>query len=220
MANLTIIDWLVRLGGVSFQDTQVKGVTPGRMWRLLQEDKIDAAFASEPFLSALPKVAAGARIVATARDILPGMPANVLVVHRNLIRKRRKDVLALLSAHREGVNMLAANPRQAAGYVSSATSWARLKRSEIANVLASPSIFFSHDPEDAASAALIAHNLLVDKNVLKRKVALAELFNTTLYSEISAQPIAALKPSSNAPVKLNEKPTEAAEPSRRRRRRR
>ncbi len=177
--------WLIEMLKMDLDEVELIGMGAARVQQALLARAVDAAGILEPILTIVESKLKGSKVVARARDMMPGQPGSTIAVREGVLAKHRAAIVKLIELHIRATKLLIDNPEKAAPLVKNFIAKGLLKTEIILKALKSPSSNFRADPSSIIKETAYMANFQKSKKI-KTKVSTDGLFDTSIYDEAKA----------------------------------
>ena len=174
--------WLLRSLKMKLNEVELIGMGAARVQQALLTKSVDAAGILEPILTIVKSKLKGSKVVAGAKDMMPGQPGSTIAAREKFIAKHRDTLVKLIELHIKATNLLLKNPAAAALHVKNFIAKGLLKEDVVLKALQSPSSNFKANPEDIISDTRYMHDFQKAEKI-NMKVSVDGLFDLTIYKE-------------------------------------
>lgn len=174
--------WLLKSLGMELDEVELIGMGASRVQQALLSRSVDAAGILEPILTIVQSKLKGAKVVATAAEMMPGQPGSTIAVREGVLKKHRDAIVKLVELHIKATELLKSNPEKAARHVNKFISKGLLEDSIMLKALKSPSSNFAADPSAILKATQYMHDFQKSTKI-KTNVSTDGLFDTSIYEE-------------------------------------
>ena len=173
--------WLIEELGIGTEAVQITSMGADRVQQVLLAQAVDGASILEPILTTVQERVEGARLVATADDMLPGQPGAVLAARQSAIEEHPEALRDLLQLHIRATRLLNDHPVVAAPYVREFVGRRLIPLETIETALQAPTSNYVSDPDEIRDGTRRMHDFQLERGTLNRPVDLDALFDRSLY---------------------------------------
>ncbi|KAF0285186.1 nitrate ABC transporter substrate-binding protein [Gammaproteobacteria bacterium 2W06] len=173
--------WLIEELDVGVDAVDILPMGADRVQQALLAGAVDGASTLEPILTTVRERVDGARVVATAGDMLPGQPGAVLAARESVIANEREALIRLLALHERATRQLNDQPTEVAPYVREFVGKRLIPLATVERALQSPASNYVADPAAIREGTRRMHDFQIRQGSLVKPVDLSALFNDTLY---------------------------------------
>ena len=174
--------WLIEMLGMELSDVELIGMGAARVQQALLSRSVDAAGILEPILTIVESKLADAKVVARAKQMMPGQPGSTIAVREGVLAKHRAAIVKLVELHIKATELLKKHPEKAALHVKNFIAKGLLKEDVVLKALKSPSSNFRADPSSILKATKYMADFQKSKKI-KTKVSTDGLFDFSVYEE-------------------------------------
>jgi len=178
--------WLIKQLGIDPADVELIGMGASRVQQALLARSVDAAGILEPILSIVESKLSDAKVVARAKDMMPGQPGSTLAVRETAIAQHREAIVKLMELHIRATKLLKEHPEQAAPHVASFVGKGLVEEDVILKALSSPSSNFRDNPADIIESTRYMQDFQQAHQIHAKKVTTEELFDVSIYKDATA----------------------------------
>ena len=175
--------WLVRQLGMSVDDVELIGMGAARVQQALLSRSVDAAGILEPILTIVESKLPDAKVVARAKDMMPGQPGSTLAVREGVLKEHREAMIKLMELHIRATKLLIEEPEKAAPFVQEFVAKGLIDEATILKSISSPSANFLANPHEIIEPTKYMSAFQQEMGAQKGKVASDDLFDTSIYDE-------------------------------------
>lgn len=179
--------WLQNVAGIAEQDVEIIGMGAERVQQALLSNAVDAASILEPTLTIVLQKDPNAKVVVKGGQMLPNQPGAIVAVRESLLQTQREAVKTLVSLHKQATDLINADPAKAAMHVQAVIGRGLVAEDLLEKALKSPFSTFRSDPRGIVDATQVMQDFQLKEGTLKRPVALADLFDNSLYMEVMSK---------------------------------
>lgn len=178
--------WLVKVLGIDVAEVEMIGMGASRVQQALLSRSVDAAGILEPVLSIVETKLKDAKVVARSMQMMPGHPGSTIAVREPVIEKHRAAIVKYVELHVKATKLLKENPEAAAPHVKDFVAKGLVAEEIILRALKTPSANFRSNPADIIESSKYMQTFQKDFKIHNKKVTTAELFDTSIYKEATA----------------------------------
>lgn len=178
--------WLLKMLGMELDEVELIGMGAARVQQALLSRSVDAAGILEPILTIVESKLKGSKVVASAKEMMPGHPGATIAVRESVLAKHRDAIVKLVELHIKATNLLKTNPEKAAPYVKNFVAKGLLSKSIVLKALKSPSSNFTASPEQIQPGTNYMHDFQ-QSHKIKTKVSIDGLFDLSAFKEAKAR---------------------------------
>lgn len=175
--------WLIERLGVGADAVEITPMGADRVQQALLAGAVDGASILEPILTTVQDRIDGARVVASAADMLSGQPGAVVAARESAIESKRDGLVRLLALHQRATRLLNDEPTIAAPHVREFVGKRLIPLETVERALRSPASNYVAEPSAIRPGTRRMHDFQLDQGSLVQPVDLEGLFNATLYEE-------------------------------------
>jgi NitT/TauT family transport system substrate-binding protein len=174
--------WLLEMLGMELNDVELIGMGAARVQQALLSRSVDAAGILEPIMTIVESKLEGAKVVARAKEMMPGQPGSTIAVREEVLAEHRAAIVKLVELHIRATELLLNNPEKAAPHVKNFVAKGLLEEEIILKALKSPSSNFRADPGSIVKETAYMAEFQKSKKI-KTKVSTDGLIDTSVYEE-------------------------------------
>ena len=172
--------WLINSLGLDINQVELVGMGAARVQQALLSRSVDAAGILEPILTIVQEKLNDAKVIAGAKDMMPGQPGSTIAARERIINEHRDALIKFVALHIKATNLLTNNPEKAAPLVKSFIGKGLLKEETILKALTSPASNFRSDPRKIIKDTEYMANFQKTRKI-NTKVSTRGLFDNTIY---------------------------------------
>jgi NitT/TauT family transport system substrate-binding protein len=175
--------WLIKSLGMEIDEVEMIGMGAARVQQALLARSVDAAGILEPILTIVQSKLPDAKVVAGAKDMMPGQPGSTIAVREGVLAEQREAIVKLVELHIRATELLKEHPELAAPHVKNFVAKGLVEEAVILKALSSPSSNFRADPADIIESTQYMHDFQRDYKIHNKKVTTEDLFDTSVYKD-------------------------------------
>ncbi len=174
--------WLIVMNKMDLNEVELIGMGASKVQQALLTRSVDAAGILEPIITIVKTKLKGSKVVAGAKDMMPGQPGSTIAAREHVIAKHRDTLVKLIELHIKATELLKSNPAAAAPFVKDFVAKGLVDVKIIQASLESPSSNFAANPADILVESRYMHDFQKSKKI-KTKVSVEGLFDITIYQD-------------------------------------
>ena len=177
--------WLIKMLGMELNEVELIGMGAARVQQALLSRSVDAAGILEPILTIVESKLKGSKVVARAKEMMPGQPGSTIAVREGVLAKHRAAIVKLVELHIKATELLKSNPEKAAPHVKNFVAKGLLGEDIVLKALKSPSSNFTASPGQIQPGTKYMHDFQKSHKI-KTKVSIDGLFDLSIFKEAKA----------------------------------
>ena len=174
--------WLLRKLRVELNEVELIGMGASRVQQALLAKAVDAAGILEPILTIVKTKLPGSKIIAGAKDMMPGQPGSTIAAREHVIAKYRDTLVKLIELHIKATELLKKDPAAAAPHVRNFVAKGLVDVKTIQAALESPSANFEDNPANIIVESRYMHDFQKSEKI-KTTVEVDGMFDITIYND-------------------------------------